>query len=157
MIIAIALLVVALIGAIGVAVAAFSTDLQINGVATVKSTVWDIHFDNLKPVVMTGSDKIKEVKAPTAQKDDKGDESTVIKTFEVELKDSGDTVEYNTRSGYIRPDSNFYLSVFGNERSLTTSSNYSSSKSYHATLTSGSASAQDRNYAYPVRCLAVGK
>ena len=68
-----------------------------------------------------------------------------------------DSVEYNTRSGYIRPDSNFYLSVFGNERSLTTSSNYSSSKAYHATLTSGSASAQDRNYAYPVRCLVVGK
>lgn len=105
---------------------------------------------------MTGSDKIKEVKAPTIQKGDKGNESTVIKTFEVELKESGDTVEYNTRSGYIRPDSNFYLSVFGNERSLTTSSNYSSSKAYHATLTSGSASAQDRNYAYPVRCLVVG-
>lgn len=47
MIIAIVLLAVALIDAIGVAVAAFSTDLQINGVATVKSTVWDIYFDNL--------------------------------------------------------------------------------------------------------------
>ncbi len=89
----IAALAVALIGAIGVAVAAFSTDLKINGVATVKSTSWDVHFENLLNVSLTGN-KAKEVTKPTIQDDENGNKSTVIKEYKVELKNAGDAAEY---------------------------------------------------------------
>lgn len=95
MIIAIALLAIALIGSIGVAVAAFSTDLQINGTATVKSTVWDVHFQNLATMQKGGSDKIKEVTAPTIKDNANGTKSTVIGDYKVELKEPGDWVEYD--------------------------------------------------------------
>jgi hypothetical protein len=89
----IAALAVALISAMGVAVAAFSTDLKINGVATVKSTSWDVHFENLLAVKLTGT-KAKEVTKPTIQDDTNGNKSTVIKEYKVELKDAGDAAEY---------------------------------------------------------------
>lgn len=87
------LLTVALIGAIGVGVAAFSTDLYIRGTATVRSTVWDVHFANLQPVVLTGRNA-KEITAPTIQTSIDGAPLAAIKTFDVQLKDPGDAVEY---------------------------------------------------------------
>lgn len=93
MVIAIALLAIALIGSIGVAVAAFSTDLYIRGTATLKSTVWNVHFANLKPVVTHGT-YAKEITAPTIQTSVDGNELAAIKTYDVELKEPGDYVEY---------------------------------------------------------------
>lgn len=93
MVVAIVLLAVALIGAIGVAVAAFSTDLYIRGTATLKSTVWNVHFANLQPVVTHG-EYAKEVTAPTIQTSVDGNELAAIKTYDVELKEPGDYVEY---------------------------------------------------------------
>lgn len=92
MLIAIAALGVALISSIGMAVAAFSDDLYIRGTATVRSTVWDIHFENLKPVVKTGS--AKEVSTPTIQESVDKKPLAAIKNYDVELKDPGDSVEY---------------------------------------------------------------
>lgn len=92
MMIVIALLAVALISSIGVAVAAFSTDLYIRGTATVRSTIWDIHFENLQPVVTVGN--AKEVTAPTIQSSVDNNPLAAIKNYDVELKDPGDSVEY---------------------------------------------------------------
>ncbi len=87
------LLAVALIGTIGVAIAAFSTDLYIRGTATMRSTVWDVHFANLQDVVLTGRNA-KEITAPTIQTSVDGNPLAAIKTFDVQLKDPGDAVEY---------------------------------------------------------------
>lgn len=89
----IAVLAVALIGTVGVAVAAFSTDLYIRGTATVRSTVWDIHFEQLQPVTLTGT-KAHEITAPTIQTSINNVPLAAIKNYEVELKDPGDAVEY---------------------------------------------------------------
>lgn len=89
----IAVLAVVLLGTIGVAVAAFSTDLYIRGTATVRPSVWNVHFQNLQPVVTTG-DNAKETTAPTIQTSVDGVEMAAIKSYEVELKDPGDAVEY---------------------------------------------------------------
>lgn len=93
MFIAIALLAIALIGSIGVAVAAFSTDLYVRGTATLKSTVWNVHFANLQPVNTHGT-YAKEITAPTIQTSVDGNELAAIKTYDVELKEPGDYVEY---------------------------------------------------------------
>lgn len=92
MMVAIAILAVALISSIGVAVAAFSTDLYVRGTATVRSTVWDIHFENLQPVVTVGN--AKEITAPTIQSSVDNNPLAAIKNYDVELKDPGDSVEY---------------------------------------------------------------
>lgn len=89
----IAVLAVALIGTIGVAVAAFSTDLYIRGTATVRSTVWDVHFQNLQPAVLTGA-YTKEITPPTIQTSVDGVAMAAIKSYDVELKEPGDAVEY---------------------------------------------------------------
>lgn len=89
----IAILATVLIGTIGVAVAAFSTDLYIRGTATVRPSVWSVHFQNLQPVAITG-DNAKETTAPTIQTSVDGVEMAAIKNYEVELKDPGDAVEY---------------------------------------------------------------
>lgn len=89
----IAVLAIALLGTIGVAVAAFSTDLYIRGTATVRPSVWNVHFQNLQPVTKTG-DNAKETTAPTIQTSVDGVEMAAIKNYEVELKDPGDAVEY---------------------------------------------------------------
>lgn len=86
----VALLAAALVGAIGVAVAAFSQDLKIEGTATVKGTSWDIHFENLKDAkvistLSTASEKTKPTIDGT---------TTIISNYEVELKSAGDAVEY---------------------------------------------------------------
>ena len=92
MFVTIAILAAVLIGTIGVAVAAFSTDLYIRGTATVRSTVWDIHFANLQPAVLTGA--ARELTAPTIQTSVDGNQMAAIKTYDVELKNAGDSVEY---------------------------------------------------------------
>lgn len=89
----IAVLAVVLLGTIGVAVAAFSTDLYVRGTATVRPSVWNVHFQNLKPVKTTG-DNAKEITAPTIQTSVDNVEMAAIKTYDVELKDPGDAVEY---------------------------------------------------------------
>lgn len=89
----VALLAVALVGTIGVAIAAFSTDMYIRGTASVRSTVWDVHFTDLQPVVLTGRNA-KEITAPTIQTTEGGVPLAAIKTYDVQLKDPGDAVEY---------------------------------------------------------------
>ncbi len=85
-------LAVGLVASLGVAVAAFSTDLYIRGTATVRSTVWDIHFENLQPAVATGA--AKELTAPTIQTSVDGNPLAAIKSYDVELKNPGDSLEY---------------------------------------------------------------
>lgn len=92
MIFAIAALAVGLVTSIGVAVAAFSTDLYIRGTATVRSTIWDVHFENLQPAALVGS--AKENVAPTIQTSVDNNPLAAIKNYDVELKDPGDSVEY---------------------------------------------------------------
>ncbi len=92
MVCAIIALAVGLVASIGVAVAAFSTDLYVRGTATVRSTVWDVHFANLKPVTVVGS--AKEITAPTIQTSVDNNPLAAIKNYDVELKDPGDSVEY---------------------------------------------------------------
>lgn len=93
MVCAIIALAILLIGSIGVAVAAFSTDLYIRGTATLTSTVWDIHFENLQPVATNG-EFAKEVTAPTIQTSVDGNPMASIKNYDVELKEPGDYIEY---------------------------------------------------------------
>lgn len=89
-IILVVLLAVALIGAIGVAVAAFAQDLKINGTATVKGTSWDIHFDNLKSAQIVSSlNTAKENTAPTIDST-----NTIIKDYDVVLKSDADAISY---------------------------------------------------------------
>lgn len=86
----VALLAVALVGAIGVAVAAFTQDLKIQGTATVKGTSWDIHFENLKDAqVVSSLNTAKEITKPTID-----GTNTIISTYAVELKNDGDAVTY---------------------------------------------------------------
>lgn len=89
----VALLSVALIGSIGIAIAAFSTNLQISGDATVNATVWDIHFADLQPVATTGQ-SAKELTAPTIQNSAEGKALAAIKGYSVQLKNPGDAIEY---------------------------------------------------------------
>lgn len=93
MLIAVSIMAIALISVIGVAVAAFTRKLEINGTATVSSTVWDIHFDKLLPVVIHG-ENAKEVTAPKITTNSNNVENTAIKDYDVILKDPGDYVEY---------------------------------------------------------------
>lgn len=93
MICAIIALAILLIGSIGVALAAFSTDLYIRGTATVRSSVWNVHFDNLQNVVTKG-DYAKEITAPTIQTSVDGNLLAAIKTYDVELKEPGDSISY---------------------------------------------------------------
>lgn len=93
MLLAILALAVLLIGSIGVAVAAFSSDLYIRGTATVSSSVWDVHFENLQPVALTGT-YTQEITAPTIQTSVDGVAMAAIKNYDVKLKEPGDSVEY---------------------------------------------------------------
>lgn len=93
MICAIIALAILLIGSIGVAVAAFSTDLYIRGTATVSSSVWDVHFENLQPAQLTGT-YAQEITAPTIQTSVDGVAAAAIKNYDVKLKEPGDAVEY---------------------------------------------------------------
>lgn len=86
----VALLAVALVGAIGVAVAAFTQDLKINGTAVVKGTSWDIHFENLKNAQINSS--LNTAKENTAPQID--NTTTVIQNYDVTLKNDGDSITY---------------------------------------------------------------
>lgn len=86
----VALLAVALVGAIGVAVAAFTQDLKIEGTAVVKGTSWDVHFENLKSAQINSS--LNTAKENTAPQIDAT--TTVIKTYDVVLKNDGDAITY---------------------------------------------------------------
>lgn len=92
MMFAIVALAVALVTSVGVGIAAFSTDMYVRGTATVRSTVWDIHFQDLQPVTKTGN--AKEVTAPSIQTSVDGNAMAAIKSYDVELKYPGDSVEY---------------------------------------------------------------
>lgn len=84
------MLAVALVATIGVAAAALSRDLKIDGTATVKGTSWNVHFDNLKPAsVVSPMSTAKETKAPTLDAT-----KTTIGNYEVELRNTGDSVTY---------------------------------------------------------------
>lgn len=84
------LLAVALVGTIGVAVAAFTQDLKIQGTATVKGTSWDIHFENLKDAQIVSSlNTAKEITKPTIDAT-----NTIIGSYDVELKSDNDAITY---------------------------------------------------------------
>lgn len=84
----VALLTVALVGTIGVALAAFATEMNISGTATVKSTAWDIHFENLQEVALTGANA-KEITTPAID-----EKTTKIADYKLELVEPGDAAEY---------------------------------------------------------------
>lgn len=90
---AIIALAILLIGSIGVAVAAFSSDLYIRGTATVSSSVWDVHFENLQPATINGA-YAQEITAPTIQTSVDGVAAAAIKNYDVKLKSPGDSIEY---------------------------------------------------------------
>lgn len=86
----VALLAVALVGAIGVAVAAFTQDLKVQGTATVKGTSWNIHFDNLKTAQINSTlNTVKENTAPAIDTT-----NTIISTYDVIMKSDGDAITY---------------------------------------------------------------
>ena len=86
----IALLAVALVSTIGIAVAAFSRDLKVQGTAIVKGTSWDIHFENLKDAkIISTPSTAKELTKPTID-----GTTTVISNYSIELQSAGDAVEY---------------------------------------------------------------
>ncbi len=87
MVAAIVALAVLLLGSIGVAAAAFTQDLKINGAATIKATSWDIHFDNLKTVGLDGDATEEQTPAIDAN-------STTIGDYKVTLTKPGDSAEY---------------------------------------------------------------
>lgn len=89
-VILVTLLAVALVGAIGVAVAAFTQDLKVEGTALVKGTNWDVHFENLKDAeILSTLNTAKELTPPAIDA-----LTTTIKNYSVELKNSGDSVVY---------------------------------------------------------------
>lgn len=114
------LLAVALVGTIGVAVAAFTQDLEIKGTATVKGTSWDIHFDNLKSAQINSSlNTAKENTAPTIDAT-----NTIISNYDVVLKSDGDAITYTfdvVNDGDI--DAKITAVVMNNGSTLTCNSN----------------------------------
>lgn len=82
---------VALVSTIGVAVAAFTQDLKIQGTATVKGTSWDIHFENLiaTPTIISSLNTAKEITKPSID-----GTNTIISNYAVELKSDGDAITY---------------------------------------------------------------
>lgn len=86
----VALLSVALVGTIGVAVAAFTQNLEVRGTATVKGTSWNIHFENLKDAQIVSSlNTAKEITKPTIDAT-----NTTISDYKVELKNDSDAITY---------------------------------------------------------------
>lgn len=78
---------IAAITAVGIAYAAFSSQLNINGNAKVTASSWKIKFSNLAAVTTTG--EAKEITAPTINEED-----TKIGDYSVSLTNPGDTVTY---------------------------------------------------------------
>lgn len=78
---------IAAVTAVGIAYAAFSKQLNINGNAKVTASSWKIKFSNLAEVATTGT--AKEITAPTINEED-----TKIGDYSVSLTNPGDTVTY---------------------------------------------------------------
>ena len=74
------------VSAITLAYAGFTQTLTINGGASVKSSKWDIHFENLSSPTLNGSARV--VTAPTITS------ATTIGTYSVQLLGPGDSVSY---------------------------------------------------------------
>ena len=72
---------------LSVGFASFSTSLTIDGTGSVKSSSWKVKFENLLPVVKTGT--ASEVTAPTINTND-----TNIGDYSVTLTTPGDTITY---------------------------------------------------------------
>lgn len=83
----VAILVLALVAAIGVVYAAYTQSLNINGTANVKANSWKIGFDNLQKVTLTG--EAQEVVKPTISAD-----TTVIGNYSLLISKPGDSVTY---------------------------------------------------------------
>ena len=71
--------------AVGVAFAALSTTLQINGTATMDTAVWDIKFENLSAPVLTKDASVTS--APTLT-------DTALSGFDVVVTKPGDSITY---------------------------------------------------------------
>lgn len=82
-----AILMLALIAAIGIVYAAYSQSLTINGAATVKANSWKIKFANLGSATLTG--EAQELTAPTINTND-----TNIGDYSVILSKPGDKIKY---------------------------------------------------------------
>lgn len=82
-----AILILALVAAVGIVYAAYSQSLNINGTGTVKSPTWKIKFANLSSVQLTG--EATETQAPTIN-----DNETVIGDYKVVIVKPGDSVTY---------------------------------------------------------------
>ncbi|MCI8394066.1 MAG: hypothetical protein HFH86_01115 [Bacilli bacterium] len=67
--------------------AAFSSALTINGTSTIKSSSWQVRFENLSAVTKTGT--ATEVSAPTVNTND-----TNIGDYDVTLTTPGDSISY---------------------------------------------------------------
>lgn len=68
--------------------AALSTNLTINGTGTVKSSTWDIHFENLSSSVKVG--EANEITPPTLSPTN----TTSISGFSVSLRKISDSISY---------------------------------------------------------------
>lgn len=85
--IAIVIVTIIAVVAVGVAFASYSTALNISGQATVKAPYWEVKFGNLSSAVLTGF--AKEVTPPTIKNED-----TAISKYDVKLAASGDSASY---------------------------------------------------------------
>lgn len=85
----IALVIIAVIAvtAVGVAFAAYSRALNIEGSATVKVTGWEVRFENLSEAILTGD--AEEVTAPEINAND-----TYISSYDVAFFNPGDSISY---------------------------------------------------------------
>ena len=86
-VIAVIALCLAVVG-LSVGFAALSTTLQINGSATVQTSSWDVHFNNLSEVTKTGTATI--LTAPAIKTG-----SLHIGNFDVQLKQPNDSISYD--------------------------------------------------------------
>lgn len=90
-----AVLALAVVTLFGIAYAAFTQNLRINGSATTVATSWDIHFENLRPVDgennVTGliNGTAKQLTAPAIDSN-----ATTIENYSVSLTSPGDSISY---------------------------------------------------------------
>ncbi len=75
------------IGGLSIGFAAFSQTLNINGAATVEASNWDIHFENLSAVSLSGT--AVEVTAPSLDAS-----ATTISNYDITLTTPGDSATY---------------------------------------------------------------
>lgn len=90
-----AVLALAVVTLFGIAYAAFTQNLRINGSATTVATTWDIHLENLRPV--DANDNVTGLKTGTAVQLTApaiGANSSSIGDFSVSLTSPGDSISY---------------------------------------------------------------